>query len=90
MLLEICEETSRTQLRMGFERFSNFQRTLRRRFRAIEENQCHAIANREPDELAGGFGDAKVVRASNDLSEFLLNLALLVHEQLGVTDHVHE
>ena len=54
------------QLRMSFERFTDFQGTLHRRFWAVEEDQRHAIANRETDQFASCFGSAKVLGVSND------------------------
>ncbi len=70
------------QFGMGLERLGNFQRALYRCFRAVEEDQCHAITNREPNEFPAGFGGAKVLRTSNDLIQLPLNLALLVKQQL--------
>jgi len=78
------------QMGIGFERISDFQCTLDWRFRSIEEDQSHSIANRKPDKLASSLGGAKVFGASHDLSELPLDFSLLVREQFRVTDHVHK
>src|SRR5437588_10633596 len=78
------------QMGMGLERFSDLQRALHRRFRAIEEDQRHAVANRKADEFASCFSGTKVFGVSDDLSELPLDFSLLVNKQLRVTDYVHE
>jgi hypothetical protein len=67
--------------RMILQRLTNLQRTLRRFFRTVEENQRHPIAGRHPDEFAPCFRSAKAFSAPHDLLQLLQQFNLLVHEQ---------
>jgi hypothetical protein len=67
--------------RMILQRFANLQRTLRRFFRTVEENERHPVASRHPDEFASCLRCAKTFSASHDLPQLFQQFNLLVHEQ---------
>jgi hypothetical protein len=61
---------------------------LRRGFRTGEEHQGHPIACWESHEFDRRFGRAELLRASHNLIQLLLQLALIVHQRFRVTDDV--
>ena len=73
---------------MLFESATDFDRALRRRFWIGKENQCHAIARREPHEFPVSFRSTKLRSAAHYLIELLLDLALIVNEQLRIGHHI--
>jgi hypothetical protein len=42
------------------------------------KDQCHPVTNRKPNEAAGRFGAPKTICAADDLTELLLQLAVIV------------
>jgi hypothetical protein len=78
------------QTRLRFQGLVDLQRALDGRFDRIGENQGHAIAGRQADELAVRLGLAERRRLAHDLIEFVQGLGLFVDQQLGIADDVHE
>jgi hypothetical protein len=50
---------------------ANFERTPRRFFRTVEENQGHPITGRHPDEFAACFRRSKTLGVPYDPVQFL-------------------
>src|SRR5690349_5981452 len=75
-------------LRMVFERPGNFHCAMHRFLRALEKYQRHAVTTRNADHFSAAF--SKLRRLAHDVVELLQHFALLVHEQLRITDHVYE
>jgi hypothetical protein len=70
--------------------FGNVDRTMNWCFRTIEENQRHAVAHGEPDQVSGGFRITNLFGATDDPTQLFLDLPLLVQQPLRIADHVHE
>jgi hypothetical protein len=60
---------------------ANLERTPRRFFRTVEENERHPIAGRHPDEFAPCFRSAKAFGTTHELLQLLQQFNLLVHQQ---------
>ena len=56
----------------------------------MEKDQCHPVAGGNGNELAIRLARLKLRRFPHELIELLHDLALLIHEQFRITDHVHE
>src|SRR5438552_1929197 len=68
----------------------NFHRAPDRRLRTAAKNQCTAVARRQTKQFIFCLRQAELLRSTNDLLQRLKLLALLVNEQLRVTDNVDE
>ena len=55
------------QARMFLARTADLDRALRRRSEAGVKDQCHAIAGRDLQQAARGFGALKLFRGANEL-----------------------
>ena len=75
---------------MVLQRLAYLQSALDRGFRAGEEHQRHAIARGKPHEFFRCLGGAELGCVSDDLIQLLLQLALLVNQELGITHNVDE
>jgi len=56
----------------------------------LEEDQGHSVAHWNSDQFSDGFTFAELRRFADDLRELVNNLALLVHEQFRIANHVNE
>jgi len=54
------------------------------------QTAAKAVTNRDANQFAVGITLTKLRSVPHDLGELLHHLALFVHEQLGVTDHIQE
>ena len=71
-----------------FQRSGNFHRTLHRFLGGLKENQRHPVAGGDANKFPSGLTFPKLRSVPNRIVELLDHLALLVHEQLRITDHV--
>ena len=78
------------QIRMILEGFTNLQRTDDGRIRRAGKDKSHAIASRQRGQLTGSVGVAESISCSHDLIEGVQVIALLINQQLGVTDNIDE
>ncbi len=58
---------SHLHLGSSFQRRADLQSAMCRRFRAVAEDQRHSLTARQPDELAGCFRRAHLLRLPDDL-----------------------
>src|SRR5258708_1285021 len=77
-----------TNIGILFEFLTDFQCTTHRFFRALKEKQRHSVTGRHTDQLAGGFSFSKALGASDNATELLDCLDLLVYQQFGIPDNV--
>src|SRR5207245_7230061 len=70
--------------------FGDLDRTAKWCFQAIKENKRHPVPGRNPDQPVGRFRSTDLLGVSDDSGKSFLKLALLVEQQLRVTDQVHE
>jgi hypothetical protein len=75
---------------MIFERTADFDRALRRRFRTGVKDQRHAVAGWNFNQTSRRFGALILIRAANDLVQFVNHCPLLINRKLGVTNNVDE
>ena len=75
-------------LRRIFQRFANFERTLRRFFRAAGKQQRHPIAGGDADKFLVFLRCLKTLGGSHDSIEFLHCFNLVVDEQLRIPGQV--
>jgi len=81
---------AQTKVWMSFQCAADFQPALRRFLGTLKEDQRHAIAGRNANQLAVSIAPLKLRCLPHDLIEFVYDLALLVDEEFGITDYVHE
>ncbi len=74
------------ELRMKAQSSSDLHRTSNRGFGTGEEDERHSVAGRQSHEFACRLGHAELLSASDDLIQLLLQLALIIDQQFGVTD----
>ena len=60
---------------------ADLERTPRRFFRTVEENERHPIAGRYSDEFAASLPQRENISSSHDLIQLLEQFNLLVYEQ---------
>ena len=77
-------------LRLALECAADFDCATDRRFRAVEENQRHAVARWNADEFPFGFGRLNLRGVRDDKIQLLLNFTLFIEQKLGIPDNVHE
>jgi len=81
---------SQLQLWIVFQFLADLDRTPRRRFWTFKKNQRHPIANGKSNQFPCFFGNAELFGTTDNLSEVLHVLTLLVEKQLRITDQIHE
>jgi hypothetical protein len=74
---------------MLLQRFRDLERTPRRLFRAVVEDERHPVAGRQPNELFVGRG-AHLRCREDDRSELVQAFFLVLDQKFRVTDHVDE
>jgi hypothetical protein len=70
------------------QRFAHLQRTGNWRVGHGRKNQRHSIASRQARQFTSDLGSTERIRFSNNLVERMRIIALLINQQLGVTDDV--
>jgi hypothetical protein len=81
---------SHWQTRLRPQRMTDLERALYRLFHRAGKDQCHAIAGRQDNELAGSFRFARCFRGAHELIQFLQSFRLLVDQQLGIANDVEK
>jgi len=76
--------------RVSFQCFADFQRALHRFLGTLKEDQSHAIAGRNANQLTVRIASLKLRCLPHDVIELVYDLALLVDEQFGIIYYVHE
>src|SRR5689334_9543907 len=77
-------------VRTRLQRRCNLHGAMNRFLRRSKENQRHSVTRRYPNQLSGCLAVAKLRSFSDDLIEFLNQLALLFNEELGIADDIDE
>src|SRR5438067_8831451 len=72
------------------QRLADFHSTSYGRFRTGKKDQRHAISRWNSDHLTSSFRTTDLLCISYDVPQLLLDLTLLVEQQFGISDHVHE
>ena len=78
------------QLRVAPQCLADLQRTGNRCVRRGRKNQRHPIAGGQARQLTSSVGCAERISFSNNLVERMRIIALLIDQELGVTDDVDE
>src|SRR4029077_2651787 len=69
---------------------ADLQRAQYRRFWTVSKDECATVASRQAQEFAFRFSGAELLGTAHNLFERLKLVALLVNQQLGITDNVDE
>ena len=77
-------------VRIIFQGFGYFHGALDRSLQAVGENQRHPIARWQSNQLARRFRRPKLIGASNNLVEPLLQFALFIDEPLRIAHQIYE
>ncbi|PYL50591.1 MAG: hypothetical protein DMF32_03785 [Verrucomicrobia bacterium] len=77
-------------MRILFQLPADLDRTPDRRFWTIKENERHPIANRKSDQLPCFFRTAHLLGSTDNFSELLHVLTLLIEKQPRITDQIHK
>ena len=77
-------------MRILFQFLTDLDRAPHRRFRAIKKNERHPIAHGKSDQLACFLGTADLLCTTDNLTQLLQVLALLIEKQPRITDQIHK
>ena len=70
--------------------FGRLQRAPDRRIWRARKSEGHSISGRRPNQFSCGFRDAESVGVSKNFVQLADRFALLVNQQSGIADNVHE
>jgi hypothetical protein len=78
------------QFRVAPQRLANLERARNGSVRSCRKDQRHSIAGRQVGQFASSIGCAEGIGSPNNFIERMQIIALLIDQELGVTDDVDE
>jgi hypothetical protein len=81
---------SQLQLRVVFQLLADLDRTPHGRFWTIKKNERHPIAHGQSNQVPCFFGAVDLLCATDNFSQLLQVLTLLIEEQGRITDQIHK